>query len=44
MGEDVELAPDQVLGAELRRRLPDRADLGVGGGVVRLSDEVDRLG
>lgn len=44
MGEDVELAPDQVLGTELRRRLPDRADLGVGGGVVRLSDEVDRLG
>ena len=32
-----------MLAAELRRRLPDRADLGVRGGVVRLSDKVDRL-
>src|SRR5262249_26836211 len=42
--QDIELAAREVLRLKYGRRLPDRADLGMGGGVVGLRHQVDAFG
>lgn len=44
MSDGVDRASGQILGAQLSARLADGEDLGVGGGVVSLSDPVGGFG